>query len=100
MEVLMEAGLDFEDLNTDEDGYVNLTAAPSDFEAIKNALTAAKEDLDFDQCEVDMVPSTRVDLDEDHLEKFKRFISILEEYDDFENIYHNANLPEEDEEEE
>jgi transcriptional/translational regulatory protein YebC/TACO1 len=39
-------------------------------------------------------------LDEEHLEKFKRFLSLLEEYDDFEAIYHNANLPEDDEDEE
>jgi YebC/PmpR family DNA-binding regulatory protein len=100
MEALMEAGLDFEDLNTDSDGYVNITAAPADFEAIKSALLAVKEDLEFDQCEVTMVPSTYVDLDEEHLEKFKRFLSLLEEYDDFEAIYHNANLPEDDEYEE
>ena len=46
-----------------------------------------------------MVPSSYVDLDEDHLEKFKRFLSMLEEYDDFEAVYHNANLPAEDIEE-
>lgn len=99
MEALMEAGLDFEELTTDEDGFVNITAAPSDCEAIKEALLAAKPDLEFEQAEVDMVPSTKVDLDEDHLEKFRRFLEILSEYDDFENIYHNANLPEDFDEE-
>ena len=68
MEALMEAGLDFEDLSTDEDGYVNITAAPNDFEGIKNALLAVKEDLDFDQCEVTMVPSSYVKKKEDGFE--------------------------------
>lgn len=99
MEALMEAGLDFEELTTDEDGFVNITAAPSDCEAIKEALLAAKPELEFEQAEVDMVPSTKVDLDEDHLEKFRRFLEILSEYDDFENIYHNANLPDDFDEE-
>ena len=99
MEALMEAGLDFEELTTDEDGFVNITAAPSDCEAIKEALLAAKPDLEFEQAEVDMVPSTKVDLDEDHLEKFRRFLEILSEYDDFENVYHNANLPDDFDEE-
>ena len=93
MEALMEAGLDFEELSTDEEGFVNITAAPADCEAIKEALLAKKPDLEFEQAAVDMVPSTKVDLDEDHLEKFRRFLEILQEYDDFENIYHNANLP-------
>ena len=99
MEALMEAGLDFEELSTDEDGFVHITAAPADCEAIKEALLAAKPELEFEQAEVDMVPSTRVDLDEDHLEKFRRFLEILQEYDDFENIYHNANLPDDFDEE-
>ena len=99
MEALMEAGLDFEELSTDEEGFVNITAAPADCEAIKEALLAKKPDLDFEQAAVDMVPSTKVDLDEDHLEKFRRFLEILQEYDDFENIYHNANLPDDFDEE-
>ena len=93
MEALMEAGLDFEELSTDEDGFVKIIAAPADCEAIKEALLATKPELEFEQAEVDMVPSTKVDLDEDHLEKFRRFLEILSEYDDFENVYHNANLP-------
>ena len=99
MEALMEAGLDFEELTTDEDGFVKITAAPSDCEAIKEALLAVKPELEFEQAEVDMVPSTKVDLDEDHLEKFRRFLEILSEYDDFENVYHNANLPDDFDEE-
>ena len=66
MEALMNAELDFEDMSTDEDGFVNITANPSDFEAIKAALEGAKPDLEFDTCSVDLIPSTYVDLDEDH----------------------------------
>ncbi len=99
MEALMEAGLDFEELSTDEDGFVHITAAPSDCDSIKEALLATKPELEFEQAEVDMVPSTKVDLDEDHLEKFRRFLEILSEYDDFENVYHNANLPDDFDEE-
>ncbi len=99
MMALMEAGCDFEDLSTDEDGFIHITAAPQDFEGIRHALLQAKEDLEFDTCSVDLVPSTYVDLDEDHLGKFKRLLEALREYDDVSEIYHNANLPEEDDEE-
>ncbi len=99
MEALMNAELDFEDMNTDEDGFVNITANPSDFEAIKSALEAAKPDLEFDTCSVDLIPSTYVDLDEDHEAKFKRLLGLLREYDDVSEIYHNANISEDDDEE-
>jgi peptide/nickel transport system substrate-binding protein len=42
MEALMAGDADFEDLSTDEDGFVNITADPSQFDAIKAALEAAK----------------------------------------------------------
>ena len=47
-----------------------------------------------------MVPSTTVDLDEDHLGKFKRLLEMLAEYDDIDEVIHNANLPEDAEDEE
>ena len=94
----MNAELDFEDLSTDEDGYVHITAASGDFNAIKAALETAKEDIEFDTCSVDMVPSTYVDLDADHEAKFKRLLDLLREYDDVSEIYHNANISEDEEE--
>ena len=99
MEALMNAELDFEELSTDEDGYVHISAASGDFNAIKAALEAAKEDIEFDTCSVDMVPSTYVDLDADHEAKFKRLLDLLREYDDVSEIYHNANLSSDEDEE-
>ena len=99
MEALLEAGLDFEDLSTDEDGFVNITAQPSDCEAIKEALLAKKPELEFEQAGVEMVPSNYVDLDEEHLQKFQRLMESLRELDDVNEIYHNANLPAEETEE-
>ena len=98
MEALMAGDADFEDLSTDEDGFVNITADPSQFEAIKAALEAAKADIEFDTCETTLVPSTKVDLDADHEEKFRRMLALLREYDDVSEIYHNANIVEDDEE--
>ena len=99
MEALMNAEPDFEDLTTDEDGMVHIVAAASDFNAIKAALEAAKSDIEFETASVDMVPSTYVDLDEDHEAKFKRLLDLLREYDDVSEIYHNANISEDDDEE-
>ena len=95
MEVLMMADCDCEEISTDEDGYVNITAAPADFESIKAALLEAKPELEFDECSVDLIPSTYVDLDADHEAKFRRMLDLLRELDDVSEIYHNANLSEE-----
>lgn len=95
MEALLEAGLDFEELSTDEDGFVNIVAQPSDCNAIKEALLTANSELEFEQASVEMVPSNYVELDEEHLEKFKRLMESLRELDDVNEIYHNAKLDDE-----
>ena len=91
--LMMGENADYEDLVV-EDGYVKIVADPASFDGIKAALEAAKEDIDFDTVEVKMVPSTYVDLDDDHLAKFKRLLEQLAEFDDVEEVIHNANLPE------
>ena len=98
--LMMGENADYEDLTVAEDGTVKIVAAPESYDGIKAALEAAKEDIDFDTCETKMVPSTTVDLDEDHLGKFKRLLEMLAEYDDIEDVIHNANLPEDESEEE
>lgn len=97
MMALMDAGCDFEDMSTDEDGFVTIYAQPSDFEGIKEALLAANPDLEFEECSVDLIPTTYVDLDEDHEAKFKRLLAMLRECDDVQEIYHNANIVEDEE---
>ena len=95
MEALMMADCDCEEITTEEDGYVVITAQPSDFESIKAALEAVKPEIEFEECGVDLIPSTYVDLDEEQEAKFKRLLSMLRELDDVQEIYHNANIVEE-----
>ena len=47
--------------------------------------------MEFLEAEVQMIPSTTVDLDENGREKMERLIERLEELDDVANIYHNWN---------
>ena len=96
--LMMGENADYEDMSIDEDGFVKITAQPESFDGIKEALLAVKPELEFETASCDLVPSNYVDLDEDHLAKFKRLLESLAEYDDVDEVIHNANLPEEDEE--
>ncbi len=75
-----------------EDDYVTVTSDPEDFEACKEAILAAKPDVEFDTAAVTFVPNTYIDLDEDHKAKFQRLLDMLNESDDVDAVYHNANL--------
>ncbi|WP_369601647.1 YebC/PmpR family DNA-binding transcriptional regulator [Hahella sp. SMD15-11] len=91
MEVALEAGA--EDVVTNDDGSVEVRTLPEDFEAVREALKAAG--LAFEEAEVTMVPSTTVELDVETARTVLKMIDMLEDLDDVQNVYTNADIPEE-----
>lgn len=85
-----------EDVINDEDVFSIITA-PSMFHKVKETLEG--KGLEFVSSEVTMVPQTTIDLDEKQLATFEKMLDTLESLDDVQDVYHNVNLPEEDEEE-
>ena len=92
MEALMMGDADCEEITVDEDGFVTILADPKDYESIKAALDAVNSELEFEECGVNLVPSTYVDLDEEHEAKFRRFLDLLSECDDVQDVHHKANI--------
>lgn len=74
---------------TYEDGYVEITAAPTDLEKAKDALKGLGYD-DFETAEVTFVPNDYVTLEGDDLEHFKKMMAELNECEDVQNVYHNV----------
>lgn len=85
-----------EDVINDEDVF-SIVTAPSMFHKVKETLE--KKGLEFVSSEVTMVPQTTIDLDEKQLATFEKMLDTLESLDDVQDVYHNVNLPDEDEEE-
>jgi len=75
-----------EDFASEEECY-EITTAPSDFTAVREALE--KENIEFVQAEVQMIPTTYVELDEKGTERMQRLIDSLEDLDDVMDVYHN-----------
>ena len=95
MMMALDAGA--EDM-TAEDDVFEITTAPNDFSAVREALEA--QGLSFLSAEVSMIPQNTVAVtDPDILKSITKMLEMLEENDDVQNVYHNAELPEEDEEE-
>lgn len=95
-EVMMQA-LDAgaEDFNAIEDAFEVYTA-PSDFSAVREALEAAG--YTFISAEVRMIPQNTVNVDDaETVEKIERFLERLDDNDDVQEVYHNAVIPDEDE---
>jgi transcriptional/translational regulatory protein YebC/TACO1 len=84
MMLALESGA--EDFEAQEEIYEIITE-PSDFSQVREKLEEAG--LEFLEAEVQMVPTTTVELDEKGIEKMERLIERLEDLDDVANIYHN-----------
>ncbi|MBP2072602.1 MULTISPECIES: YebC/PmpR family DNA-binding transcriptional regulator [Thermoanaerobacterium] len=92
--LVIDAGAD--DFSSDGDEYEILTA-PSNFQAVKDAIKSAGYEIS--SAEITMIPQNTVKLSDSDYEKFEKFIEKLEENDDVQEIYHNVDVPDEDEKE-
>lgn len=93
LEALMEADVDVTDVEV-EDGVVTVFAPHTEFYKVKNALTDAFEGIKFEVEEITFVPQTHIDLTEEDMPMFEKFMTMLEDCDDVQNVYHNAVVPE------
>jgi len=91
MDAALEAGA--EDVVTNDDGSIDVTTAWEEFVKVKDAMVAAS--LEPEHAEVTMTASTSVDLEVDDAQKVMRLIDVLEDLDDVQNVYTNADFSEE-----
>lgn len=89
MEAALEAGAD--DFKTDDDGSIEVLTAPEDFQSVRDGLIAAG--LEPDDAEVTMRASTEVELDVDSGQKVLKFLDVLEDLDDTQGVWSNADIP-------
>ncbi|HUU69097.1 MAG TPA: YebC/PmpR family DNA-binding transcriptional regulator [Planctomycetota bacterium] len=89
MELALEAGAD--DVQTLSDTY-ELTCAPSDFAAVKNALSA--RGLELESADLTKIPQTTVKLEDSAARKVLRLMEALEDNEDVQNVYANFEISE------
>jgi len=89
MEVALEAGA--EDVDMLEDGSFEVITAWEDFSAVKQSLDDAG--IACESGEVTMIASTTVELDASGAENIMALVDALEDLDDVQNVYTNADIP-------
>jgi len=91
MDAALEAGAD--DVISHDDGSIDVHTTLETFGTVKDALDAAG--LESVHAEMTMIASTETELDKDGAEKLMVLIDILEDLDDTQNVYSNADISEE-----
>ena len=80
-----------------QDDCFEVYTAPNDYFSVRDSIESMK--LNILSGEVAMLPQTTVDItDEEMVAKVQRLLDMFDDDDDVQNVYHNANLPEEEEE--
>ena len=91
MEVAIEFGAD--DVITNGDGSIDVITTPDDFFIVKDALVA--NNLNPEHSQITMEPDNRIELNLEDAEKFMKLIDRLEDLDDTQEVYHNADISDE-----
>lgn len=91
MEAALEAGAD--DVISNDDGSVDVMTTPESYLGVKEVLVAAG--FTPDNAEVTMQAATRVELDAETADKMLKLIDRLEDLDDVQDVYSNADISEE-----
>jgi YebC/PmpR family DNA-binding regulatory protein len=91
LEALMEADVDVSDIES-ENGKITVFAPHTEYFKAKQALGEAFESIDFDVDEIQFIPQNTVPIAEADQEMFEKFLDMLNDLDDVQSVYHNAEL--------
>ena len=89
LDTLMNGDVDVNDIEL-ENGLITVFMPDTELYKAKNALTEAIPDIDFITDEISFIPQTETIIGSDDIEMFEKFMEMLNDCDDVQNIYHNA----------
>ncbi len=90
LEALLNADVDVSDIENDE-GKITVFTPQADYFKAKQALIDAFGEIDFDVDEIQFIPRGTTDIAGDDVVMFEKFLDMLNELDDVQNIFHDAN---------
>ena len=93
MEMALEAGAD--DVIVEDDIY-EIRTQPGDFSAVRKYLE--EKNIAFEEADILMIPNDKIELNADQLVTFGKMLDAFDDNDDIQDVYHNVNLPVEEDE--
>jgi YebC/PmpR family DNA-binding regulatory protein len=89
--MMLAAEVDVTDVES-EDGLLTLLAPATEFYKAKSALLEAMPEIELEVDEISFLPQTRTEISEEDRPMFDKFINMLNDCEDVQDIYHNATL--------
>ncbi len=91
LDALLTADVDVSDIESD-DGKITVFTPHAEYFKAKQALTDALGELDFDVDEIQFLPRSVSPISGDDLVLFEKFTDMLNDLDDVQNIFHDADF--------
>ncbi|TWU60028.1 putative transcriptional regulatory protein YeeN [Rubripirellula tenax] len=92
LEALLSAEVDVTDVES-ENGQVIVFAPSTEYAKARGALMETMPDVELEVDEITFIPQTRSEISADDLPNFEKFLSMLNDCDDVQDVYHNAIVP-------
>ncbi|MDX2463264.1 MAG: YebC/PmpR family DNA-binding transcriptional regulator, partial [Porticoccus sp.] len=73
-----------------DDGKITVFAPNNEYFKAKQALLEAFDEIDFEVDEIQFLPKSSSPVTGDDVEMFDKFLEMLNDLDDVQNVYHNA----------
>ena len=89
LELLLENGIDVIDIESKDDCVI-VYGNPMDSNAIKEAVVSKLGDMEFDVDDIAYLPKDTIELVGDDKEVFERLLTMLDDVEDVQNVYHNV----------
>ena len=89
LEALLTADVDVTDIESD-DGKITVFTPQADYFKAKQALTDSLGEIDFEVDEIQFVPRSVTAISGDDMAMFEKFLDMLNDLDDVQNVYHDA----------
>lgn len=91
LDALMMADVDVTDIEQ-EDGMISVFAPNTAYASARKALLDAFGEIDFEVDEIQYLPQNTQKLEGEGLEMFQKFLDMLNDLEDVQNLYHNIEL--------
>lgn len=93
LDALMEREVDVEEIEC-KDGQMTVFAPAGEYFKAKTALLEAFPSTELEVQEITFLPQSNIELSGDDVPMFEKFMNMLNDCEDVQDIYHNATLPE------
>ncbi|GGA97383.1 YebC/PmpR family DNA-binding transcriptional regulator [Agarivorans gilvus] len=91
LEILLMDDVEVTDVEC-EDGMITVFAPHTEYNNVKTSLTNAMPEIDFEIEEISFIPQSYTKITGDDVALFEKFQAMLDDSDDVQNVYHNAEV--------